>query len=100
MYRNAVLLLMAWSVATVTAVLDSARGQRYWDDVRPDDAARYPHDNALKNYVYRGGNKHFVTSIFPGMYRERQVIIGEITGLSCPSTPRVAPPETCTVLTI
>lgn len=65
MYRNAV-FLMAWSLATVTAILDSTRSQRYWEDTKPDEAARYQNDNMLKTYVFRGGNKQFVTSVFPG----------------------------------
>jgi len=68
MYWNAV-LLMAWSLATVSAILDSTRSQRYWDDTKPDEAGRYPNDNMLKTYMVRGGgNKHFVTSVFPGAY--------------------------------
>ncbi|CAI6365940.1 unnamed protein product [Macrosiphum euphorbiae] len=67
MYWNAV-LLMAWSLATVSAILDSTRSQRYWDDTKPDEAGRYPNDNMLKTYMARGGgNKHFVTSVFPEM---------------------------------
>lgn len=68
MYWNAV-LLMAWSLATVSAILDSTRSQRYWEDTKSDDAGRYQTDNMLKTYMIRGGggNKHFVTSVFPGI---------------------------------
>jgi len=67
MYWNAV-LLMAWSLATVSAILDSTRSQRYWEDTKSDDASRYQTDNMLKTYMIRGGgNKHFVTSVFPGI---------------------------------
>ncbi|KAL5242145.1 hypothetical protein ACI65C_009555 [Semiaphis heraclei] len=68
MYWNAV-LLMAWSLATVSAILDSTRSQRYWEDTKSDDAGRYQTDNMLKTYMIRGGggNKHFVTSVFPEM---------------------------------
>lgn len=65
MYWNSV-LLMAWSLATVSAILDSTRSQHYWEDTKPDEAGRYPND-MLKTYMVRGGgNKHFVTSVFPG----------------------------------
>lgn len=66
MYWNAV-LLMAWSLATVTAILDST-SHRYWEDTKPEETDRYQNDNSLKTYVIRGGNKHFVTSAFPGIY--------------------------------
>lgn len=67
MYWNSV-LLMAWSLATVSAILDSTRSQRYWEDTKPGEAGRYPND-MLKTYMVRGGgNKHFVTSVFPGAY--------------------------------
>lgn len=63
---NAV-LLMAWSLATVTAILDSTKSQRYWEDIKPEAAAvRYQYDDAPNAYALRGGNKHFVTSVFPG----------------------------------
>lgn len=63
MYWNAV-LLMAWSLTTVTTILDSTKTQHYWE---PEDV-RYQNDNPLKTYALRGGNKHFVTSVFPGTY--------------------------------
>lgn len=66
MYGNAV-LLMAWSLATVTAILDST-SHRYWENAKPEETDRYQNDNMLKTYVIRGGNKHFVTSAFPGIY--------------------------------
>ncbi|XP_025206110.1 uncharacterized protein LOC112602311 [Melanaphis sacchari] len=66
MYWNAV-LLMAWSLATVTAILDSTRSQHYWEDAKPEEVPRYQNDNMLKTYVFRGGNKQFVTSVFPEM---------------------------------
>ncbi|XP_060834175.1 uncharacterized protein LOC132917444 [Rhopalosiphum padi] len=66
MYWNAV-FLMAWSLATVTAILDSTTNRRYWEDTKPEEAARYQNDNMLKTYVFRGGNKQFVTSVFPEM---------------------------------
>lgn len=69
MYWNAV-LLMAWSLTTVSAFLDSTKSQRYWEDVKPEDAISYPNDNAFKTYAVRGGNKHFVTSVFPGICRK------------------------------
>jgi hypothetical protein len=65
MYWNAV-FLMAWSLATVTAILDSTTNRRYWEDTKPEETARYQNDNMLKTYVFRGGNKQFVTSVFPG----------------------------------
>jgi len=65
MYWNAV-LLMAWSLTTVTAILDSTKTQRYWEDIKPERAARY--DNVLNTYGLIGGNKHFVTPVFPGNY--------------------------------
>jgi len=67
MYWNAV-LLMAWSLATVSAILDSTRSQRYWEDTKSEDVGRYSNENMLKTYMARGGgNKHFVTSVFPGI---------------------------------
>jgi hypothetical protein len=67
MYWNAVLLL-TWSLTTVTAILDSNKNQRYWEDTKHEDAASYLNQNALKTYAIRGGNKHFVTSVFPGIF--------------------------------
>lgn len=72
MYWAAV-LLMAWSLATVTAILDSTKNQRYWDDIKSEDSTRYQNDNTLKTYALRGGNKHFVTSVFPGIYSIKSV---------------------------
>lgn len=66
MYWNAV-LLMVWSLTTVHAIFDSTKNQRFWEEIKPDDAVRYQNDNnMLKNYFHRSGNKHFVTSVFPG----------------------------------
>lgn len=66
MYWNAV-LLMAWSMTTVHAILDSTKNHRYWEDIRPDDAVSYQNDNnMLKHYMHKDGNKYFVTSVFPG----------------------------------
>lgn len=73
MYWNAV-LLMAWSLATVTAILDSTKNQRYWEDIKPEAAAvHYQNDNMLNTYGLRGRNKHFVTSVFPGIYHTKTI---------------------------
>lgn len=69
MYWNAV-LLMAWSLTTVTAVLDSTKSQRYWDDIKSNEVDRYQDYDMLKPYNLRGGNRHFVTSVFPGILYE------------------------------
>ncbi|XP_050428939.1 uncharacterized protein LOC126838492 isoform X2 [Adelges cooleyi] len=66
-YWTAVFLMVAASsLATVAAVLDYSRSQRYWDELNPEESGRYPNEN-LRTYVFKGGNKHFVTPVFPEM---------------------------------
>lgn len=82
MRRNVVLLMACWLTAVAAAIPpDSGRLQReqeqqeqYWDGAKP---GRYQHDGLMRSHLLRGGgNKHFVTSIFPGTSPPGAIRIG------------------------
>ncbi|XP_050534024.1 uncharacterized protein LOC126901550 [Daktulosphaira vitifoliae] len=67
-YRIAVFMFVtASSLAMVSAFIDNTKSQRYWDDYfKPEEAVHIP-NNHIKSYIYKGGNRHFVTPVFPEM---------------------------------